>query len=190
MVKSFEVTVQGMREISKRLTAACEKGLENEVEAVVKMFITYVHSLPDGTEEGDFLALDLGGSNFRVLQLRQSQLNFRSAYIDMLVRVLGLERGGKMVAEPKVEEMRISKEKKEGNQEELFDFIAESMSDFLKKHGITRRLPLGFTFSFPVVQTSLTAGTLKKWTKDFKAAGAEGRDVTQMLQEAIARRKV
>ncbi|CAI8016985.1 Hexokinase-2 [Geodia barretti] len=159
-----------MREISKRLTAACEKGLENEEKAVVKMFITYVHSLPDGTEEGDFLALDLGGSNFRVLQL-------------------SLERGGKMTAEPKVEEMRISKEKKEGNQEELFDFIAESMSDFLKKHGITRRLPLGFTFSFPVVQTSLTAGTLKKWTKDFKAAGAEGRDVTQMLQEAIARRK-
>ena len=95
-----------------------------------------------------------------------------------------------MTAEPKVEEMRISKEKKEGNQEELFDFIAESMSDFLKKHGITRRLPLGFTFSFPVVQTSLTAGTLKTWTKDFKASVAEGRDVTQMLQEAIARRKV
>ena len=74
VVKSFEVTVQDMREISKRLTAACEKGLENEEKAVVKMFLTYVHSLPDGTEEGDFLALDLGGSNFRVLQLSQSRL--------------------------------------------------------------------------------------------------------------------
>ena len=71
-MKSFEVTVQGMREIANRLTAAFKKGLENEAEAVVKMYITYVHSLPDGTEEGDFLALDLGGSNFRVLQLSWS----------------------------------------------------------------------------------------------------------------------
>ena len=95
-----------------------------------------------------------------------------------------------MAAEPKVEEMKISKEKKEGTREELFDFIAQSMSDFIKKHGITRKLPLGFTFSFPVAQTGLTAGTLKKWTKDFNASGAEGRDVIEMLQEAIARRQV
>ena len=101
-----------------------------------------------------------------------------------------LERGGKMAAEPKVEEMKISKEKKEGTQQKLFDFIAQSMADFLKKHSITRRLPLGFTFSFPVEQTSLTAGSLKRWTKDFKASGAEGRNVTEMLQEAIARREV
>ena len=73
-MKSFEVTVEDMREIAKKLTAACQKGLEDEEKASVKMFITYVHSLPDGTEEGDFLALDLGGSNFRVLQLSQSPL--------------------------------------------------------------------------------------------------------------------
>ena len=89
-----------------------------------------------------------------------------------------------------MEEIHISKEKKEGTQEELFDFIVQSMADFLKKHSITRRLPLGFTFSFPVKQTSLTTGELKRWTKDFKAVGAEGRNVTEMLQEAIARRPV
>lgn len=72
MVKSFDVSLEALREVARRLTAAFQKGLENEEEAVVKMFITYVHSLPDGTEEGDFLALDLGGSNFRVLQLSQS----------------------------------------------------------------------------------------------------------------------
>ena len=189
VVEAFSVSVEDMGEISRRLTAACEKGLENEKEAVVKMFITYVHSLPDGTEEGDFLALDLGGSNFRVLQLSQSPFNYQKL-CNMFVSGAGLERGGKMAGEPKVEEMKISKDKKEGTQEELFDFIAQSMSNFLKKHGITRRLPLGFTFSFPVAQTSLTAGTLKKWTKDFKAEGAEGRDVTEMLKQAIARRTV
>lgn len=95
-----------------------------------------------------------------------------------------------MKEEPKVEKMAISKEKKEGTQEELFDFIVESIAAFLKKYKIDRKLPLGFTFSFPVVQTSLTAGTLKKWTKDFKATGAEGRDVVEMLHDAIARRHV
>lgn len=71
-MKSFDISLEDLREVVRRLTASFKKGLENEEEAVVKMFVTYVHSLPDGTEEGDFLALDLGGSNFRVLQLSQS----------------------------------------------------------------------------------------------------------------------
>ncbi len=51
-----------------RLTGEFNKGLAREGDDVkVKMLVTYVHSLPDGSEEGDFLALDLGGSNFRVL---------------------------------------------------------------------------------------------------------------------------
>ncbi len=37
------------------------------LQADIKMFPTYVRSIPDGSEKGDFLALDLGGTNFRVL---------------------------------------------------------------------------------------------------------------------------
>ena len=70
-MKSFEISLEGMKEVSQLLTKALEMGLKDEKAAVVKMFITYVHSLPDGTEEGDFLALDLGGSNFRVLQISE-----------------------------------------------------------------------------------------------------------------------
>lgn len=34
---------------------------------------------------------------------------------------------------------------------QLFDYIAECMSDFLDRHHIKhKKLPLGFTFSFPV----------------------------------------
>ena len=36
-------------------------------QATVKMFPTYVRNLPNGTEVGQVLALDLGGTNFRVL---------------------------------------------------------------------------------------------------------------------------
>ena len=35
--------------------------------ANVKMFPTYVRNAADGTETGKFLAIDLGGTNFRVL---------------------------------------------------------------------------------------------------------------------------
>jgi hexokinase len=34
------------------------------------MLPSYVRSVPNGTERGDFLALDLGGTNFRVLLIR------------------------------------------------------------------------------------------------------------------------
>ena len=35
--------------------------------ANVKCYVTYVTRLPTGREEGQFLALDLGGTNFRVI---------------------------------------------------------------------------------------------------------------------------
>lgn len=45
------------------------RGLKKEThdQATVKCFVTYVQDLPKGTEQGKYLALDLGGTNFRVL---------------------------------------------------------------------------------------------------------------------------
>ena len=42
-------------------------GKETNPSANVKSYITYVHELPTGRENGQFLALDLGGTNFRVI---------------------------------------------------------------------------------------------------------------------------
>ena len=55
--------------MEKRLRKAIEKGLKKEThaEASVKCFPTYVRDLPSGLECGKFLALDLGGTNFRVV---------------------------------------------------------------------------------------------------------------------------
>ena len=70
---AFSISLDGMRDVSSKLTEEFKKGLAKEGDDVtVKMLITYVHSLPDGTEKGDFLALDLGGSNFRVLLISES----------------------------------------------------------------------------------------------------------------------
>lgn len=57
--------------------------------------------------------------------------------------------------------------------QDLFDFIASSLKEFIEKEGdgselsLDRRMELGFTFSFPVKQTSVSSGILIKWTKGF-----------------------
>ena len=73
MVSDFTISLDGLKEVQKRITENFERGLAREGDdVIVKMLITYVHALPDGSEEGDFLALDLGGSNFRVLLISES----------------------------------------------------------------------------------------------------------------------
>jgi hexokinase len=49
-----------------------DRGLNRNLnaEADVKMLPTFVTDLPSGNETNDILALDLGGSNFRVLMIR------------------------------------------------------------------------------------------------------------------------
>lgn len=49
-----------------------EQGLSKSrsATAAVKMLPSFVRSVPNGTECGTFLALDLGGTNFRVLVIK------------------------------------------------------------------------------------------------------------------------
>nr|CAH7732668.1 unnamed protein product [Callosobruchus chinensis] len=109
--------------------------------AIVKCFPTYVQDLPNGTEEGKFLALDLGGSNFRVLLVE-----------------LG---GGECKMDSKI--YVIPQSIMTGPGVELFDFIAECLADFANQKGVMNEvLPLGFTFSFPLVQVGLTKGILER----------------------------
>lgn len=63
--------------------------------------------------------------------------------------------------------------------------------EFLQEHDVYQeKLPLGFTFSFPLQQLGLTKGILSRWTKGFNCEGVVGEDVVTLLKEAIARRGV
>lgn len=62
--------------------------------------------------------------------------------------------------------------------QELFGFIAAKLASFVAKEKPSRfrleegrKREIGFTFSFPVKQTSIDSGTLIKWTKGFKVSG-------------------
>jgi len=55
----------------------------------------------------------------------------------------------------------------------LFDYIAAELAKFVAEEGEEfhpppgRQRELGFTFSFPIMQTSINSGTLIRWTKGF-----------------------
>uniref|UniRef100_A0A452SH43 Hexokinase-2 n=1 Tax=Ursus americanus TaxID=9643 RepID=A0A452SH43_URSAM len=172
-LESLKLSREQLLEVKRRMNVEMERGLSKETHAIapVKMLPTYVCATPDGTEKGDFLALDLGGTNFRVLLVRVRNGKRR-----------GVEMHNKIYSIPQ--------EVMHGTGDELFDHIVQCIADFLEYMGMKGvSLPLGFTFSFPCQQNSLDESILLKWTKGFKASGCEGEDVVTLLKEAIHRRE-
>lgn len=173
LLSTFELPKESLELIVNLLLDDFTKGLsadeQERSESPVKMLLTYVRAIPDGSEHGEFLALDLGGTNFRVL-------------------LISLNRG-EVTMESDIYPLDQALMTSDGKT--LFGYIAGCISLFVKKNKIKdRSLPLGFTFSFPVRQLSLTSGLLIKWTKGFSAAGVENEDVVQLLKEALIREGV
>jgi len=133
----------------------------------LQMENTFIPCLLDGTETGQYLALDLGGTNFRVI----------------LVKMLK----GKMVNEV-ISYYTVEEKLRLGPGENLFRFLAQCIKDFLVKQKLpeTEKFPLGFTFSFPMTQLGLNVGLLVNWTKSFNCPGVIGEDVVKMLNTALS----
>ncbi|XP_035385605.1 hexokinase-2 [Electrophorus electricus] len=168
----LRLSEENLMDVSMRFRREMDKGLGRDTNptAAVKMLPTYVRSTPDGTESGDFLALDLGGTNFRVLLVKVSANGKQTVEIENQIYV-------------------IPETLMRGSGSELFDHIAECLANFLDKLNIKdKKLPLGFTFSFPCQQTKLDESFLVTWTKGFRASGVEGKDVVGLLRKAIRKR--
>lgn len=69
IIAPFKLSDDQLRKISQLLLGEMKKGLgaDTNASADLKMIPTYVRTVPKGDEVGKFLALDLGGTNFRVL---------------------------------------------------------------------------------------------------------------------------
>jgi hexokinase len=138
----------------------------DEKVSSLQMENTYIPELPNGTEEGIYLALDLGGTNFRVILLELAN--------------------GKFLRE-EFKFYHISDEARLGCGISLFDYLAECVKDFmiLKNIPINANVPMGFTFSFPMKQHSLHSAELVTWTKSFNCPSVVGCDVVQLLQSSL-----
>jgi len=167
---NLKVDFNSCETIMKKMNLEMLKGLSKDTNptAKVKMIPSYVTHLPDGSERGSFLALDLGGTNFRVLHVKlddESNIEMDSQIYKMPESVIT------------------------GDGDKLFDHIAACMADFLNRLGLKDSvLPVGFTFSFPCKQDSLDSATLITWTKGFTAKGVVGKNIVTMLKDAIKRR--
>lgn len=178
ILKEFEekcgTPLSKLRQVADAMTVEMHAGLASEGGSKLKMIISYVDNLPTGDEKGLFYALDLGGTNFRVLRV---QLGGRDNH----------------VVKQEFDEVSIPPNLMVGTSEGLFDFIAEALKKFVDTEGEDFHLPpdrqreLGFTFSFPVKQTSIASGALIKWTKGFSIEDVVGQDVVAELTKAIER---
>lgn len=168
--KSFAMSTSDMHKMMRGFRSEMERGLRGE-KSSLKMIPTYVDA-PTGREKGEFVALDLGGTNFRIIEIAL--------------------KGGGRTGRPRAMKFVMDKRHRSGPGTELFDFIAACMEKFLKKYKAAGGvyLDLGFTFSFPVRQTAVASGTLISWTKDFTATGVIGEDVVRLLNEALERRLI
>lgn len=163
-----------MRKIKKIFNSEVEAAL-NERPSSLQCENTYIPELPDGSETGDFLALDLGGTNFRIMivELKNSKIvfeHFKYYHIE--------------------DEIRVSSGAK------IYDFLAESLFSFLHVEPEVNKLldarqlkfmPLGFTFSFPMKQHSLSSAELVTWTKTFNCRDVVGQCPVRHLNDAIKR---
>ncbi|CAG8971706.1 hypothetical protein HYALB_00003174 [Hymenoscyphus albidus] len=120
--------------------------------------------------KGFALAVDLGGTNLRVCSVE--------LYRDTTYSAKHLK-----VAIPR--EIMVA-----SHSAMLFSFIAAQVKTLLSTHHADKiaqasnqePLTLGFTFSFPILQTGLNSGTLLRWTKGFNIPDAIGKDICHLLQ--------
>lgn len=181
--QQFVVTPEKLDELTAYFIEQMELGL-NSTDADsadnkgLPMIPTFVTGKPNGTESGVLLAADLGGSHFRVCSVT---LNGDHTY--------HIEQLKSKIPEELLEETGVT-------CDDLFGYLARRTKAFLTRNhpellkpnpetGKIGSLKMGFTFSYPIAQTSLNSGKLIRWTKGFNIPDTVGKDVVRLYQDQL-----
>ncbi|KAK5133270.1 hypothetical protein LTR08_008004 [Meristemomyces frigidus] len=170
-----DFTVDGpkLKHISQRFEEELREGLEKN-GCNIPMNVTWTLGFPTGDETGEFLAMDLGGTNLRVCWIELKG------------------RDGETVVTQ--EKYPLAPQIKTGDADALWSLLAESLEHFIDANHLRREdgeaLPLGFTFSYPATQEYVDHGVLQTWTKGFDIKGVEGEDAAAQLTEAMKKRNL
>ena len=174
LIDEFTVNSEQLREIAADFRYDLRLGLKNPDESSLRMLKSYL-GLPSGKETGEYLALDFGGTNLRVLRIKL----MGEGKFEVL----------KKVAKPLKVEGVYDFIGADSTAEEMFDFIAELVDEAIDGDHEKKYL-LGHTFSFPSEQTNLYNAKLIIWTKEFATPGVEGKVVNDLLKEALHRQGI
>ncbi len=174
IIDEFTLDSDAIKEIAASFRYDIDAGINETGESSLRMLKSYI-GLPTGEETGEYLALDFGGTNLRVVLIR---LDGKGKF-----EVI------KKVAKPLVVPGEYNFICADAKAEELFDFIADMVEEVISGNHSKKYL-LGHTFSFPSAQTNIYNAHLIIWTKEFATQGVEGKVVNDLLKEALARKNL
>ena len=127
ILRPFQLTEEQLRRVMANLNSEMTNGLKtDDIEASdLAMFPTYVHHGPSGKESGEYLVVDLGGSNFRVSHVfiegkNRMRLNNKIFLIPYSLLL--------------------------GEGEKLFDYIAECLQRFINDNELSSHKPADYKF--------------------------------------------
>ncbi|KAF2262620.1 actin-like ATPase domain-containing protein [Lojkania enalia] len=144
------------------------------------MLPSYNDKLPTGLEQGTYLALDVGGSTFRVA----------------VVELSGKHPGAKSMRIVNMKSYTIDSSVRNLQGNAFFDWMAERIEAAIadpqvKKINGTQSLGMGLAWSFPVEQTSIRSGNLLAMGKGFLATeGTLGQDLSELIMAPCRKRNL
>ena len=168
------LTSERLALMSKQISAQLKSSAKT---SHMNMLPSYNYALPTGREKGTYLAMDMGGSTFRVALVDLSGqenpiriVRMASWHVDESVKLLEGRAFFDWMAE-KIEEMLVGGSEKYGH-----DAVA---------------LPMGLSWSFPVEQTSVRSGRVISMGKGFLCSnGTEGEELADLIMEACQKRQL
>ncbi|RFU74137.1 hexokinase-1 [Trichoderma arundinaceum] len=166
------ISGDGLQELSVKLKEQILEGLRADAQC---MLPSYSHQLPSGSECGQYLALDVGGSTLRV------------ALVELRGRGKGSENATEIVS---IQNYRITKEVKDFEGIAFFEWMAARINETIRttlnrQPSAENPLPVSMAWSFPIDQTSLGGGRLAAMGKGFLAdTGLVGQDLGDIVKTA------
>ena len=166
--------MQRMLQMSGRLKQEYIKKLKSGTECMLPSFC---HTLPSGQERGTYIALDVGGSTFRVALVQLSSRD--EAHGGMKIRHMTVNK--------------INEDVRRLPSDQFFSWMAVKIQVMLQQCSDERlilgeTIPLGLAWSFPIEQTGPQGGKIQPMGKGFKAhEGVLGEDLGQMIEVACHR---
>jgi hexokinase len=143
------------------------------------MLPSFCHAMPSGQETGTFIALDVGGSTFRVA----------------LVELQGRASGPSGMVMHHMTSSKIDEPIRRLRGNEFFDWMASRIQAMLAECPQSRprdeTIGLGLTWSFPLEQTSHRSGRIQNMGKGFQCAHDNlGADLAELLEAACTRQSI
>ena len=131
------ISGNGLQEISAKLKEQILEGLSGDMQC---MLPSYSHQLPAGSEVGQYLALDVGGSTLRVALV---ELRGRGADSGSATEIVSIQN------------YRITKDIKDLEGMAFFEWMAARITETIQStlnrpHSAENPLPIALAWSFPI----------------------------------------